>query len=114
MLGNRPHVLGKGNGLLVLGNELHVLNVTLHSGLCHIQYYVAFGRMSFEIMSFGIMLHLGLCCLGLGRIWTYVVRVNVVGVNVVQPNVIRHNVSVSYLFHQSIPSGHLKKGSTIF
>ena len=98
MSGNRPHVLGKGNGL-------HVLNVILHSGLCCIQYYVAFGMMSFEIMSFGIMLHLGLCCLGLGRIWTYVVRdnvigVNVVGVNVVQPNVIRHNVSVSYLFHQ--------------
>ena len=56
--------------------------------LCHIRYYVAFG-----VMSFGIMSPSALC----RSIRTYVVRDcvirrNIVRVNVVQRNVVRVNV----------------------
>ena len=46
------------------------------SRLCHIQDYVAF-----EIISFGIMSHKGLCCI---QTYSYVVHDYVVGVYVVQ------------------------------
>ena len=53
MLGNGPHRLGNGlhglgNGPYVLGNGLHLLSIT---GYVAIRDYVAFGIMSFSIMS---------------------------------------------------------------
>ena len=43
-------MIGNGNGLLLLGNGPH----TVCKALCRVRVYVAFG-----IMSFGIMSHLG-------------------------------------------------------
>ena len=52
MLGNGPQVLlGNGNGPLVLGNGPHVLGIMSHSEFCRIRHYVAFGLISFGIMS---------------------------------------------------------------
>ena len=69
-----------GNGLLVLGNELHklhayvrysnwphVLGIMSHSGLCCLELcpirdYVVRDYVPFGIMLFGIMSHSGLCC----------------------------------------------------
>ena len=82
------------------------------SGLSRILDYAAFGIILFEIMSFGIVSHSGLCRLrdyvvrdyvafgimshsGLCRIRTYVGRDYVVRVNVVRVYVVRHNVGVS-------------------
>ena len=59
--GNGPQVLGNGNGPFVFGNGPHLLGIMLHSALCRIQHYVAFGAMSFGMMSFDIMSHSGLC-----------------------------------------------------
>ena len=59
--GNGPQVLGNGNGPFVFGNGPHLLGIMLHSALCRIRYYVAFGVMSFGIMLFSVMSHSGLC-----------------------------------------------------
>ena len=55
VLDNGPHVLGKSTLGILLHLELCHSGYTSHSGLCRIQYYVAFR----------IMLHSGLCCSGL-------------------------------------------------
>ena len=66
MLGNRPQVLGNDNGPLVLGNGPHLLGITSqfgimsHSALCRIRGYVVRHNVvrpyvAFGIMSFGIM-----------------------------------------------------------
>ena len=63
----------------VLGNGPHVLGNGPHSGLCCIQYYVAFGVMSFGIILFGI------CCIrGYVVIHRNVIWRNFVGRIVVQ------------------------------
>ena len=68
MLGNGPHVLG--NEPHMLGNGLHVLG---KSTLGITRTYVIQDYVTSGIMSFRIMLHLVLCCLGLCRIRGYVV-----------------------------------------
>ena len=56
----------------MLGNGPHLVGIMLHSALCRIRHYVAFGVMLFSILSFGIMSHSGLCHSAMCRIRHYV------------------------------------------
>ena len=99
LLGNEPHVLGNGATCVrlwathVLGNGPHMLGNGPN----------LLGKGALDrIMSFRIMLHLGLCCMGfmslsgLCRIQYSVVRANFIRNNVVQVYVVRDLV-VQYI-----------------